>query len=122
MPTRPRLKQGETPQSESFIKRMRAFNRAVALAEATKAKAEQDTREASARESRDIIAEVRADTAKKRVAPEKKAAEPEDSKRGNRIAESGRAALEGRAASIEEAIEGGIQEANDANKPTKRKK
>jgi len=116
-PTRPRLKQGETPQSESFKKRMRAFNRAVALAEVTKAKAEQDVREAEERAGRDVLSEVSGEPSKK---PEAAAdSSKKDDSRKQRVAGSARTALEDRAATIEEAIEGGIQE---ANKDTKRKK
>ncbi len=122
-PTKPRLKQGETPSSPSFVKRMREYNRQVALAEATKAKEEQEARESAARAKRDVLAETKS---KPKAAPAKKKATPskpkaESSKKRTRVAESGRAALEGRAKSIEEAIEGGIKEADEDNKPKRKK-
>lgn len=58
IPARPRLKKGETPSSPAFKKRMQAYNRAVALAEATAAKAAQDKADASKRAKRDVLSEV----------------------------------------------------------------
>ena len=114
--TRPRLKQGETLQSASFVKRMRTFNRSVALAEATKAKTKQDAREARQRSSRNVLTEV-SKTRKKPAAPANTADKKQTPARQARVAGSARAALEGRAATIEEAVEGGINAANEANKP-----
>ena len=58
IPARPRLKRGETPQSPAFKKRMQAYNRAVALAEATAAKAAQDKADAEKRAKRKVTSEV----------------------------------------------------------------
>lgn len=105
-PQRPRLKQGETPQSASFQKRMKEFNRQVALAEVNKAKEEQDAREATERESRDVLTEVSTavkqadEDAKPKAQPKKKTPTKK------RIAESARSAKENRAAQIERQIEG----------------
>lgn len=121
IPTRPRLKKGETPQSPAFQKRMRDFNRQVALAEATKAKEEQDAREAAKRGKRDVLAETKSKPGAKKPASKPKPSGGNKTKKKDRVAESGRAGLEGRAKSIEEAIEGGIKEADEANKPRKKK-
>jgi len=122
MATRPRLKQGETLKSPSFVKRMREFNRSVALAEANAAKAKQDTREARERGSRSVLTEVSNKPRKKPAAPVNTKGKKQTASRQDRIADSARAALEGRAATIEEAVEGGISAANAANKPKSKKK
>ena len=64
-PPKPRLKKGESPQDPSFQKRMREFNRQIALLEATQAQAEQNEREAAARAKRDILKEAKTAAPKK---------------------------------------------------------
>lgn len=58
-PIKPRLKKGESPQDPSFQKRMRAFQRELALLEATKAQKEQNEREAVERAKRDVLEEAK---------------------------------------------------------------
>jgi len=87
---------------------MREYNRQLALAEATKAKAEQDKREAGERASRDVVAEVsRAVEQADADAEAKRKPKPKPKKKPKgRVAESGRSALENRRAQIDEAVEG----------------
>ena len=122
-PTRPRLKQGETIQSASFVKRMRAFNRAVALAEATKAKQEQDTRESKERSERDVLSEVSGKAREKPAAPVEEAKSKAPKKASSLISKIRTAfsteANINRIDSALEAVEGGVA---DADEDAKRKK
>ncbi len=115
-PTRPRLKKGETPQSASYQKRLSTYNRAVALAEATKAQAEQNKREAKTRSKRDVLSEVSSKPGKKSAASTEKTA----ARKPSTLIESVRNAINpNRIDSALAAIEGGI---DDADKDSKRKK
>ena len=85
MADKPRLKQGETVNSPSFQKRMRDYQRQLALEEATRMQQEQNKEEAAKNAERDVVAEVRKGVEKadeesareraKAKAPEKKAPE-----------------------------------------------
>lgn len=119
--TKPRLKKGETPQSPSFQKRMAAFQRQEALAEATAAQAAQNKAEAEAAAKRDVVAEA-ADKPKQKATtsakpPATKKVAPTKPVTG--VASTARNALRERAKTIQEAVEGGIQEADE---DAKRKK
>ena len=123
LPARPRLKQGETIKSASFVKRMRAFNRAVALAEATKAKQEQDARESKERSERDVLSEVSGKAREKPAEPAEEA-KPKAKPKKPGLIENVRKAFSSaenvkRIDSALEAVEGGIA---DADEDAKRKK
>lgn len=90
-PPKPKLKKGESPQDPSFQKRMRAWNRQIALLEATQAQAEQNEREAVERAKRDVLKE-----AKTQRAPTKD--EPK---------------------TAEEAVDQGVAQADEDNPPRK---
>lgn len=105
VPSKPRLKQGETPQSASYQKRLREYNRQVALAEATEAKAEQDAREAEERASRDVLSEVSTAVAQADADAKPKPAKPKPKPKKKRVAESARSAMENRQKQLDDAIE-----------------
>lgn len=106
IPSKPRLKRGETPQSPEFQKRMKAYNRAVALAEATAAKAEQDMRESETRAKRDVMAE--SESTSSTAAPAKKTeTKPESTEDKKEKGIKGAAQnLRSRTRNIDEAVEG----------------
>ena len=119
--TRPKLKRNETPQSASFQKRMKAFNRQEALAEVTREQKRLQAEDAAKAAKRDVLEESKS-TPTKPAKPAVTVAKNTTTK-SDRVAESGRSALENRAKTLEEAIEGGVQEANDeAKRKRKRKK
>ena len=68
-PPKPRLKKGESPQDPSFQKRLRAWNRQIALLEATQAQAEQNEREAAERAKRDVLQEAKTQAPSKKDEP-----------------------------------------------------
>lgn len=123
-PTRPKLKQGETPQSPAFVKRMREFNRAMALFEATEAKREQDEREAKERASRDVLEEAKTQRGPKKDAPSKPSSSKKPSGSGSQKPGKGITGVArlDRARTIREAVEGGIQEADEEEKRKRRQK
>lgn len=68
-PPKPKLKKGENPQDPSFQKRLRAWNRQIALLEATQAQAEQNEREAAERAKRDVLQEAKTQAPSKKDEP-----------------------------------------------------
>lgn len=114
MATKPKLDRGESPQDESFQKKLREYHRQVALEEATKAQKELQAQDAEKNADRDVLSEVSAEPAKEDPKPEPKPVKKPENK--------GRA-LRDRGKNIDsalDAIESGISEA-DKDTEAKRK-
>lgn len=118
--TRPKLKRGETPQSPSFQKRMRAFDRQEALAEATREQQRLQAEDAAKAAKRDVLEESK--SAPKTAKPATTTTKEPTKVVVTGVASSARSALANRAKTLEEAIEGGVQEANDEDKRKRERK
>ena len=118
VPSKPRLKKGEEISSPRFKAAMKAWHRAVALAEANQAKAEQDTRDRAKSAKRDVLKESEstavdavtegvkdADTDAKVRVPNTSNPNTEK-KKSDRVANSARDALEKRRKQIDDAVDG----------------
>ena len=125
--SRPRLKQGETPQSPAFQERMRKFLRQEALAEVTAAQEAQRKAKAEADAKRDVLKEAEdkpGSTPKKKddTATKKTDETPAKDDSGSLVSavrdqlQSTRAGgLKSRIDDALAAIEGGIKDADDDN-------
>lgn len=124
-PQKPRLKKGESPQDPSFQKRMREFNRQIALLEATQAQAEQNEREAAERAKRDVLQEAKTQAAPKKDKP-KTAVEAVDQGVAEADKDSApRKGIRGAAGAIRgrtERVDAAVEEAQSGVKKKRRKK
>ena len=130
-PQRPRLKKGESPQDASFQKRMRAYNRQLALIEATEAQAKIRAEEEAANAKRDVLKESESKPKPaKKAAPKKDVPVSDDSDDGavaavRKSLQNTRAGgLKSRIDTALEAIENGVSEADaaEADKQKRKKK
>ena len=126
--SRPRLKQGETPQSPAYQDRLRKFLRQEALAEATAAQEAQRKAKAKADAKRDVLKEAedkpgstppkKDDTATKKTddTPAKDDSGSLVSAVRDQLQSTRAGGLKSRIDNALDAIEGGIKEADDDNK------
>jgi len=130
-PERPKLKRGESPQDPSFQKRMREFNRKMALIEATEAQAKIRAEEAAAKAKRDVLKESESKPKPAtKAAPTKDVPTSDDPKDDGAVAAVRKRLQDTRAGGLKnriddalEAIQSGVDEADAvADDKDKRKK
>lgn len=113
MATKPKLERGESPQDESYQKKLREYHRQLALEEATAEQKRLQAQDAEKNAQRDVLSEVSTEPSKEEVKPEVKA----EAKPSKKPENKGRA-LRDRGKNIDsalDAIETGIAEADEDN-------
>lgn len=117
-PERPRLRQGETPQSDSFQERWNEYLKAAALYEATEAQKELQAEDAAKTASRDVLKESKAAPSKPAATtPKPSGSKPGDEKKGV----SGTAQkLRNRGRQIDSAVDAAMSGVRQADEDAKR--